>query len=124
MPRANRFAKLKRPQNHEQKSGNNMNHGKNRMKRKHFVQCYKLRGSGIRRNRGRGITVSQNWTQVNNSTGGNGYADEREKNHRAPQHATEANSRLHTSYYAESATRLSAICGDIQVARNFSSGCQ
>src|ERR1700757_4539926 len=100
MPRANRFAELKWPQHHEQKSGNNMNHGQNRVPSKHFVQCHKLRGSGAGRNRGRTVTSAEDCTEVNDSADGDCGAKEREKNDSAPECATEANSGLHTVYYA------------------------
>src|SRR5882757_8339705 len=106
MPRANRFAELKRSQNHEQKPGNNMDHGENGMTRKYLVEVYKLLPSGARCNRGRSVTMSKNWAQINNSTGDNSHADERQKNYRAPQRATQACSGLHRFYYAELATVL------------------
>ena len=67
---------------------------------KHFVQSYELRGSGAGPNRGRRITSGKDWTEVNDSADGDCRAKEREKNDGAPECATEANSRLHTVYYA------------------------
>src|ERR1700726_4990459 len=124
MPRANRFAELKRPQNHEQKPGNNVDHGEKGMTREYFVEVRKLLPSGARHNCGRRETMSKNWAQINNSTGGNSHADQCQKNYCAPQRATQASSRLHTSYYAELATVLSLLFRNIQLAINFSSGCQ
>ena len=94
------------------------------MTRKYFVEVYKLLSSGARYNRGRRVTISKNWAQINNSTGGNSHADKGQKNYCAPQRATQAYSGLHTSYYAELATGVSVLFRNIQLARNFSSGCQ
>jgi hypothetical protein len=67
---------------------------------KHFVQSYELRGSGATGNRGRRITSSEDWTKENDSADGDCRANEREKNYRTPQQSAEANSGLHTVYYA------------------------
>jgi hypothetical protein len=77
-----------------------MNHGQDRVARKHFVHSYKLRDSGARRNRGRRISSGEDWTKVNDSTDGDCRANEREKNYCAPQYPAGTISWLHTVYYA------------------------
>jgi len=77
-----------------------MDHGQDGMTRKYFVEVYKLRGSGVRGNHGWRVTSGEDWTKVNDSADRNSYADERKKNDSAPECAAEANSGLHTIYYA------------------------
>jgi hypothetical protein len=84
MASANSGTELQRPQNHEQQSRHNVDHGKYRMTGKNLIQGNELRGPGIRYD-GRGIPANQNRHQIHDSSNSYRDTEQREEDDGAPQ---------------------------------------
>src|ERR1700692_2859281 len=77
-----------------------MNHRKNRVARKYFVQPTELRSHRIAHGRRRTVPVERHGNHMHHSSHSYGRPDEHQKNNRAPQYPPNANARLHTVEYA------------------------
>jgi len=73
-----------------------VNQGENRMAGKHLIEYCELCGSGVGDKRRRSVKVEGNRNEDGDSASGDGYANHRQKNDRAPKCSSESSSGFHT----------------------------